>query len=204
MMQDFAKEEQQRLFVAVELPDTVRRALAELQKGVPGVRWTSPDSLHLTVRFLGETPLTQVPAIKAGLEKVKAKSFSLQISGLGFFDKRPQAVVWAGVAASAELAVLKGQIDAALERHAGLQIPGGRFSPHITLGRMKQADRKALRTFTSGTEAAFSATFQARSFTLFCSALAPGGAVHTAEAQYHLGAFSENEGNYGYDTVHHQ
>lgn len=62
---------------------------------------------------------------------------------------------------------------------------------------MKQADRKALRTFTSGAEAAFSATFPVRSFTLFSSVLAPGGAAHTAEAQYHLGTFYENEESYG-------
>lgn len=201
MTQDFAKEERQRLFVAVELPDAVRRALADLQKGLPGMRWTSPDSLHLTVRFIGEVFLTQVAAIKSGLESVLerggAESFSLQVSGLGFFYKRAQAVLWAGVAASAELAALKDRIDAALERHAGLHAPAGRFSPHITLGRMKQADRKALRNFTCGNEAAISVTFPVRSFTLFSSVLAPGGAVHTAEAQYNLDNFYKNEESYG-------
>lgn len=194
------ERKKQRLFVAVDLPDVARRALTNLQKGLSGIRWTSPDSLHLTVRFIGETPLTHVPAIKAGLENVLesgwVESFSLQVSGLGFFDKRPQAVLWAGVVTSAELSVMKNQIDAALERFAGLQVPAGRFSPHITLGKMKQTDRKALRTFVTGNEAAILTTFPVRSFTLFSSVLAPGGAVHTVEAQYNLGNFLRNEESY--------
>lgn len=187
MTQGFTKEERQRLFVAVELPDAVRRTLADLQKGLPGMRWASPDSLHLTVRFIGEVALARIAAIKAGLKSVQAEDFPLQINGLGFFSKRPQAVVWAGVATSTELAALKGHIDAALKHYAGLQAPTCRFSPHITLGKMKQADRKALQNFTSGNEAAFSATFPVCSFTLFSSVTAPGGAVHTAEARYNLG-----------------
>ncbi len=176
----------QRLFVAIELPETVRRSPTERQTGLPGMRWVSPDNLHLTIRFIGEVPLAQAASIKAALKTVRAESLSLQVKGLGFFDRRPQAVLWAGVEPSAERFELKRQIDTVLERHAGLKAVKGRFSPHITLGRMKQADRKVLQAFMVKNKTAGSTVFTAEAFTLFSSVLAPGGAVHTVEERYPL------------------
>ena len=186
MTQRSIPEKTQRLFVAVELPDSVRQLLAQRQKGMPGVRWASEDNLHLTLRFIGEAPLAQVAAVKAGLRDVSMEKFSLHIKGLGFFDRRPQAVLWAGVEPAPGLLELKRQVDDALARHAGLNVSGGRFSPHITLGRAQQADRKALRTFTTRDGAILAAEFTVEFFTLFSSVLNPNGAVHTAEERYSL------------------
>lgn len=190
MTQNSLLEKTQRLFVAVELPATVRQLLTERQKGPQGMRWTASDNLHLTVRFIGETSPAQVAAIKAGLRDVRAEGFSLRIKGLGFFDGRQQAVLWAGIEASKSLAALKRQVDDALERHAGIKAADGRFSPHITLGRTKQADRKSLRAFMPRESAPLSAGFAVESFTLFSSVLEPGGAAHTAEERYPLGGGS--------------
>lgn len=176
----------QRLFVAVTLSDTVRQLLIERQTELSDIRWTSPDNLHLTLRFIGEVPQAKVSAIKTGLRRVAGNAFSLQVKGLGYFDKRPQAVVWAGVGESAPLLALKKQVDDALDLHAGLTVPAGRFLPHITLGRAKRADRAALKNFTSKYGDATTAGFTVESFTLFSSVLAPGGAVHSVEERYPL------------------
>jgi len=176
----------QRLFVAITLPDTVRQLLIERQTELSDIRWTSPDNLHLTLRFIGEVPQAKVSAIKASLRTVSGNVFTLQVKGLGYFDKRPQAVVWAGVGESAPLLTLKKQVNDALALHAGLTVPDGRFSPHITLGRAKRADRSALKNFTAKYGDAPTASFTVESFTLFSSVLAPGGAVHTVEEQYPL------------------
>ena len=181
MMQD---KEKKRLFVAVELPEYIRGALAARQQGLSGIRWAHGDTLHLTVRFIGEVFPVQAEAIKESLKTVRAASFTLQVSGLGFFDQRAQALVWAGLSESAELYALKSSVDAALERHAGLPCPAGGFSPHITLGRARQADRKALQIFTAAELAV--AAFRVDSFALFRSVLTPDRAVHTAEARYTL------------------
>jgi len=186
MTQAPVKEIMQRLFVAVTLPDSIRQLLIERQTELSGMRWASPDNLHLTLRFIGEVPLAKVLAIKAGLRTVSGDAFSLQVKGLGYFDKRPQAVLWAGIEESAPLAALKKQVDDALALHAGLKVPDGHFSPHITLGRAKQADRVALKTFTAKYGDVTTATFRVESFTLFSSVLAPGGAVHTVEELYPL------------------
>lgn len=150
------------------------------------MRWASPDNLHLTLRFIGEMPQTKVSVIKAGLRTVSGNAFSLQVKDLGYFDKRPQAVLWAGVEESAPLAALKKQVDDTLTLHAGIKAPDGRFSPHITLGRAKRADKAALKIFTAKYSDATTATFKVETFTLFSSVLAPGGAVHTVEEQYPL------------------
>lgn len=186
--EDHTPEKMQRLFVAVELPDAVREALTALQNGLSGIRWTAPENLHLTLRFIGEVPMAQVEKIQAALEDVQAKSFSLRLSKLGFFDRRPQAILWAGIEASQELLALKEQVDATLEARADLRLPQGRFSPHITLGRMKNADRKALREFTARQSLAAQVPFPINAFTLFSSVLAPEGAKHTVEARYRLTA----------------
>lgn len=185
MTQAPVKEIMQRLFVAVTLPDTVRQLLIERQTELSGMRWASPDNL-LTLRFIGEVPQARVSAIKAGLKMISGNVFTLQVKGLGYFDKRPQAVVWAGVEESVSLLALKKQVDDALALHAGLKAPDGRFSPHITLGRAKRADRAALKNFTAKYGDATTAAFKVESFTLFSSVLAPGGAVHTVEEQYLL------------------
>lgn len=186
MTQDSVKEIMQRLFVAITLPDTVRQLLFERQTELSGMRWASPDNLHLTLRFIGEVAQAKVSAIRAGLRTVPGNAFPLQIKGLGYFDKRPQAVVWAGVEESTPLLALKKQVDDALALHAGLNVPDGRFSPHITLGRAKRADRTALKNFTANYSDATTAAFKVESFTLFSSMLAPGGAVHTVEERYPL------------------
>ncbi len=186
MTQDPIKEKTQRLFVAVELPESVRQLLSEWQTGLPGVRWTAPENLHLTVRFIGEVPQAKVPVIKAWLKTVSENAFSLQIKGLGYFDKHPQAVVWAGIVPSPELAALQQRVNDVLALHAGIKKDVGQFSPHITLGRVKQADRAALKAFTAKYGDVTTATFRVEFFTLFSSVLAPGGAVHSVEERYSL------------------
>lgn len=192
-MSDPKTEKTQRLFVAVELPAIARRYLAERQTGLPGARWAAPGNLHVTIHFIGEASQSQMEAVKSGLRTVRADAFSLRIKGLGFFGRRPQVVLWAGIEASEGLAALKRQVDGALERHAGIKAAGGRFLPHITLGRARQIDKNSLRAFVSGENAAFPAEFVAEYFTLFSSVLAPGGATHTVEERYPLGVRAKRE-----------
>lgn len=87
MTQDAPQEKTQRLFVAIEVPDAVRQLLAEQQKGLSGVRWTSPENLHLTVRFIGEAASAQASAIKTGLRSA-FRSWS-QVSAFSTKGRRP-------------------------------------------------------------------------------------------------------------------
>ena len=68
-----------RLFTAVELPAAVKNLLLSLKTNIPGLRWTSPENLHLTLRFIGEVPAQNLPAIKEALRVVRPPAFPLRL-----------------------------------------------------------------------------------------------------------------------------
>lgn len=139
-----------RLFVAIELPKSVKvvllAAASQVAQRLPGgaVRWVQPEQLHLTLRFLGDTAVTQLPTLQDQLSQLTARhpGFQLRLDGLGAFPnrKRPR-VVWAGLAG--EMAVLQA-MQAELEDRVvklGWTREERPFSPHITLGRVKHASQ---------------------------------------------------------------
>ena len=87
-----------RLFVALELPATVRERLAGLGGGVPGARWTEVHNLHLTVRFIGEVENGLIPDIDEALAGVSAPAFDLVLDGVGQFGSGSRSrILWGGV-----------------------------------------------------------------------------------------------------------
>ena len=127
-----------RLFVALDLPDSVKRSLEPLAKGLGDVRWSTPDQQHLTLRFIGEVGNGAVPEVVEALATVPAMPFALTLEGLGHFPPRGEPrVLWVGVQKSAELARLKRRIDRALEQ-AGIPPDGRKFAPHVTLARFRE------------------------------------------------------------------
>jgi len=134
-----------RTFIAIPFSSAVRAHLAECQAGlraaVPAaVKWVETENLHLTVRFLGDTPEGDLPAICAALKTAVTAlpSFPIVVSGLGAFPSRQApCVVWAGVAEGrAALQALHQRVESALAA-AGFTAAPERFSPHITLGRAR-------------------------------------------------------------------
>lgn len=131
-----------RLFWAVNLPPAVRAQLADMQARLKeagaGAKWVEEENLHLTIQFLGETPGEQVPVIvRAVRDKVTVGPFNLAVSGLGVFTGRDgPRVIWAGLREGKEML-------ATLYRQAGEAmlalgfIPEKRFSPHLTLARLR-------------------------------------------------------------------
>lgn len=175
-----------RLFIALGLPGEIKSRFAAMKEEIPGLKWTSAQSLHITLRFLGEIPLQDIPGLKAALAEVKPAPFSLRIAGLRLFARGAGSIVWAGLTPCAELALLKESVDAAVLSGLGLAPDGGRFRPHITLGRMKSGDTAALRAFVNAKGGYGDGEFGVAAFTLFSSVLKPGGAEHFAEEVYPL------------------
>ena len=136
-----------RLFVAIDLPDSARSYLAQVQCDLRAydlkVRWVAPEDIHLTLLFLGDTPEHLTGPIGAAMTSAMAElaPFQLAVKGLGVFPsyKRPR-VVWSGVGgAVAAAAAVKKAIESNLRRLAGLTYRPERrtFKPHLTLGRAK-------------------------------------------------------------------
>ncbi len=141
-----------RAFVAIQLPETVKHSLAQagqlLATQLPprAIRWVTPEHMHLTLRFLGETEVTKLPALAAGLDHVgpQHEAFSLNLGQVGCFpnSRRPR-VLWVGVQDDAScLQALKKDIDAALVP-LGWPAEDRPFQAHLTLGRVK--DSRLLR-----------------------------------------------------------
>ena len=133
-----------RLFVAVDVPDDVRDALAAvvapLRELIRGARWTPPENWHMTLKFLGSVPPTSLDAVinAVGEAAEQHTAFRARLGGLGAFPSaRRVRVVWAGVEdRHDELAALARSVDRAL---ADEFPPEHRpFAPHLTLARFKE------------------------------------------------------------------
>jgi 2'-5' RNA ligase len=133
-----------RLFIAVFPPADVQRAAAETIEAIrrPGdaVSWVKPDNLHYTMRFIGEVGEDGARRIAEAARQAAASrpAFDAVLGGAGAFpNPRHARVLWLGMTAgAAELVALAEALETALERR-GFEPEGRRFSPHLTLGRVR-------------------------------------------------------------------
>ncbi|MGQ9779136.1 MAG: RNA 2',3'-cyclic phosphodiesterase [Bacillota bacterium] len=176
-----------RLFVAIWLPEPLARAAAarleELRQGSRGIRWVRPEQLHLTLKFLGETPRAELPQLFSALAGVAAatRPFSLSLAPGGVFPPGgPPRVIWLGVTPEEELAVLAARVEEALVPlgHPPEKRP---FRAHLTLGRAEPGaifDRVLLGRALAGGPAVVGR------LSLVQSVLRPQGPVYTTLADW--------------------
>jgi len=179
-----------RLFVALDIPEDIRHALAAtirtLRAACPDARWARTDGLHVTLKFIGDISGEKLEAIKSALASVRAAAPStLQFRGVGFFpDMRHPRVLWAGIEAGPELAALARDVENSLAP-LGIARETRAFSPHLTLARFDRA--RGLAALHDAIEAAgpleFGAT-SAKEFHLYQSVLKRGGAEYTRLATF--------------------
>jgi 2'-5' RNA ligase len=188
-----------RLFVALELPEPVRRRLGALQaqlREAAGarageVKWVSPDAVHLTLQFLGAVPEERLPLVNDAVSAAAAGAapIALEARGAGGFPsaRRPR-VLWAGI--GGDLAAL-GALAAALgERLAPLgYAPEDRpFSPHLTLGRAREGrGAPGLAGVLAGVAGWTGPSWRATEVCVFRSHLSPSGARYEALLRAPLG-----------------
>ena len=174
-----------RLFVALALPDNVAEGLVLLQGGVPGARWSRREQLHLTLRFIGEVDGRDAQAIDDALASIRNPRFTLELKGVGEFGGRNPRALWAGVRDGAPVEHLQRKIESAVQR-VGIAPEERRFSPHITLARLKGAPRDRIITFLASHALYASGPFEVNSFILYSSTLSPNGSLYRAEHAYRL------------------
>ncbi len=177
-----------RLFVAVDLPWTLRQRLASLGGlGIPGARAVPPENLHLTLRFIGEAPRHLAEEIDLALAALKAREFALTLAGVGTFAKGGRATaLWVGVERNPSLDHLRGKIETALQR-VGLEPERRRFNPHVTLARLDNPVEAKLAAFIQAHNLFRSEPVPVQHFTLFSSRLGKEQSVYTPEVEYALG-----------------
>lgn len=174
-----------RLFVALELTEEVRAAvralIARLEPAGADLRWVRPEGMHLTLKFIGEVPEEKLAPLQAALGAVvSAAPVALNFHGLGYFpNERAPRVLWVGAQASANLAPLAADLEAALEP-LGIAREKRPFSPHLTLGRFRSS--KGLPRLQEEIARLPGLDFgrvETRELALYQSRLAPGGAQYT-------------------------
>ena len=175
-----------RLFVAIDLPETVKEQLAMICCGLPGARWVKPEQLHLTLRFIGEVNGDRFLDIRDNLMEVSSESFPLQLQGVGFFPPRKKPrVVWVGLEKNEQLLRLRSRIETVLVR-TGLEPEGRKFAPHITLARLRHTPISRVGRFLEHHSLFVSPPFQVTAFRLYSSKLNANGAIHYIEQEYPL------------------
>lgn len=180
----------ERLFVAISLPPAVRTALTAVMTPVPGVTWSQPEQVHLTLRFLGAAvPTTLMNDLVKRFADVRVMAFILPVEGVGAFPSvGAPRVIWTGVGhAHPRLFQLRQRIDdAALG--AGLKFDVRTFLPHATLGRCSEHSGPAVTRWLQKQREFVAPPFRVESFELYASELRPSGAVHTLRDRFELTA----------------
>lgn len=176
-----------RLFVALDLPDALRQRLALMGGGVPGARWQRPEQMHLTLRFIGEVEPPLFADICAALAGVTGAPFTTRLTGIGQFGDRKPRAIWAGVERVEPLLRLQHKIEHALQR-IGLAPEGRRYTPHVTLARLRNAPREAVATFCQAHNLFGSEPFPVTCFHLYSSHLSSEGSRYLIEESFPLAA----------------
>lgn len=183
-----------RCFVAVEIPESVRRSIGDiieiLKKTGADVKWVHYENIHITMKFLGATGESLVETIKDALNKklLPYNPFYIKISGIGCFpDTRRPRVIWVGIEDSDLIKNLQRDIE---DEMVKLDYPADSraFSPHLTIGRVRSPKRmtemlKRLNEFSTLTFE----NIEINGITLMKSELNPAGAKYYTLAEIPFG-----------------
>ncbi len=141
-----------RSFIAIELPDTAKSALAELQRELKktgaDIRWVKPDNLHLTLKFLGNIEEKVIGTLVQVMRGTcnKYTPFNLEIKGMGFFPNvRSPRIIWVGINGNTAMTGIQSEIDSGLSS-LGFEREKRNYAPHLTLGRFRTSQGKRLIT----------------------------------------------------------
>ncbi len=185
-----------RAFIAIELGQEIQagleQVLSRLRPATKAVRWVPAGNIHLTLKFLGDSPVEKIEPLKKALENEAARHqpFEIQVGTLGAFPnpRRPR-VIWVGVQAPAELASLASGVETAT-LSLGFAAEERPFSPHLTLGRVSQHaaynEIGALAELIMKTRVDSLGICRVETIHFFRSDLRPTGAVYTSLFEVNL------------------
>jgi 2'-5' RNA ligase len=181
-----------RTFIATELSEDLRESLGLLQDRLRAqmprgsVRWVRPEGIHLTLKFLGDTPVEQVDRVKAALAEAAAKvgPFRIVVRGLGCFpnSRRPR-VIWVGLEeSSGALQRLRDEVEAHVAP-VGFPTERRKFSPHLTLGRVQRrassSEVREIGQMVAASTTGLIGEIHVSTVSYIKSDLKPSGAVYT-------------------------
>jgi 2'-5' RNA ligase len=176
-----------RLFVAIDLDDTVQKAVEtlvqDLKQSVGELRWVRPEAMHLTLKFIGEVEENKLPPIREALTQVKAEApAEIDCREVGFLpnERRPR-VLYVAIVENIVLSELARKIEDALAP-LGIEKEDRAFRPHLTLARFRKGNESTVPKLKEAIASLPSREFgkvRAEEFHLYQSELSSGGAKYT-------------------------
>ncbi len=189
-----------RLFTALEIPRDAALSLSLLRGGLPGARWVDVENFHLTLRFIGDVEGHVADEVANALDRVRRPTFNLALSGVGQFGGKKPHSIWAGVAASPDLFALQAEIERICQR-LGLPADPRKFTPHVTLARLKNASPEAVANYLSARGNFSTMPFRVGRFVLMSSRDSVGGGPYIVEEAWPLGAEASRVHNLAGNTA---
>jgi 2'-5' RNA ligase len=176
-----------RLFTGLEIPQPLCDALSLLRGGLPGARWIDPENYHLTLRFIGDVDDDVAQEVAWMLGKVRRRDFDLRLDGLSSFGGRKPRALVAAVAPSPSVMELQAEQERLMQR-VGLEPEGRKYTPHVTLARLRDSSSFEVAEYLSARGAFRAPPFTVSRFVLFSSRASVGGGPYVVEAAYPLAA----------------
>jgi 2'-5' RNA ligase len=176
-----------RLFTGLEIPEDVRQSLGMLRGGLPGARWVEPENFHVTLRFIGDVDDDTGREVASVLGKVRRAPLELRLEGLGSFGGRKPRAIYASVAPSPALIELQAEHERLMQR-VGLEPEGRKYTPHVTLARLRDTSSQKVAEYLTLRGAYRSPPFPVSRFVLYSSRDSVGGGPYVVEAAYPLAA----------------
>ncbi|MCJ8239936.1 RNA 2',3'-cyclic phosphodiesterase [Peteryoungia algae] len=174
-----------RLFTALEIPRNAAMSLSLLRGGLPGARWIDVENYHITLRFIGDVDGRTADEVVDRLDRIDRPEFSLALNGIGSFGSKKPHSIWAGVSGAPELYALQGEIERICQR-IGLAPDPRKFTPHVTLARLKASRVEDVVHYLGGRGDFQTAPFRVGRFVLLSSRDSVGGGPYLTEEAFPL------------------
>ncbi len=174
-----------RLFTALEIPRNAAMSLSLLRGGLPGARWIDVENYHITLRFIGDVDGRTADEIVDRLDRIDRPEFQLRLEGIGSFGSKKPHSVWAGVSQTPDMYALQGEIERICQR-IGLQPDPRKFTPHVTLARLKSSRVDDVVHYLSGRGNFYTQPFTVGRFVLLSSRESVGGGPYLTEEIFPL------------------
>ncbi|HEY5226631.1 MAG TPA: RNA 2',3'-cyclic phosphodiesterase [Methylovirgula sp.] len=174
-----------RLFTGLEIPPDIALDLANMRGGLAGARWIDAENYHMTLRFIGDIDAAAARDVFTTLGQIRRPAFTVTLEMLDSFGgARPRAIV-ARAKAAPPLVELQAEHER-LMRRIGIAPELRKFTPHVTLARLRDTSASAVAAYLSACGLFVSRRFEATHFALFSARASTGGGPYIVEASYPL------------------
>jgi len=178
-----------RLFVGLELPETIKAQLMSLDKNLSGALWKDEDRLHLTLQFIGNIEEPRANELMQELRFIRFPAFHLSLKEIGYFETGDiPHHLWAGVAENKALKELQEKVAAVVRKLRLADQNQFKFHPHVTLAKLQGTPMSEVMAYIGRNNLFHSDLFLVESFCLFSSYAkeAGEGKYYRVEEQYPL------------------